>query len=97
MNKLIYTLPALILLSSVTLYAQEERRPDVTSDAAALEAKVHAAKMHQVSAAGAGYDIRYQRCIWSVDPAIADIAGNITTYFMTTAVLSQMTFVIINQ
>ena len=92
MNKLIYTLPALILLSSVTLYAQEERRPDVTSDAAALEAKVHAAKMHQVSAAGAGYDIRYQRCIWSVDPAIADIAGNITTYFMTTAVLSQMTF-----
>lgn len=92
MRKKIFTCLALFLGSLVSVNAQRERMPDIVQDAAAMEAKVHSAKMHSVSGAGAGYDLKYHRCVWNVDPGIADISGNVTSYFQTTSNLSLVTF-----
>ncbi len=28
------------------------------------------------------YDVKYYRCCWNIDPAINQVVGNITTYFL---------------
>lgn len=35
--------------------------------------------------AGNSYDLKYHRCNWYIDPAIADIAGSVTSHFTVTA------------
>ena len=92
MNLKPIVLLAFSLMFGSASYAQQERMKDVTQDAVSMEAKMHSAKIHQVSGAGTGYDLRYHRCVWTVDPAVADIAGNITSYYVATTPLSQVTF-----
>ncbi len=92
MHKKLLTVFALLLGSVLSVFAQQERMPDIIQDAATMEAKIHSARMHQVSGAGAGYDLKYHRCVWNVDPAVADISGNVTSYFMATTALGQVTF-----
>jgi len=45
------------------------------------------------STTGSDYNVRYNRCVWTVDPAVYYISGNITTYFTSNiASLSQVNF-----
>ncbi len=39
-----------------------------------------------------GYDLKYLRCAWDLDPAVRFISGSVTTYFTATADLDQLIF-----
>ncbi len=39
-----------------------------------------------------GYDLKYHRCAWTLDPAVRYISGTVTSYFTATADLGQMIF-----
>ncbi len=54
-------------------------------DIPAMEQKAQSAKFKSVlSSAADNYNVIYHRCVWSVDPAVNAIKGNITTYFKPT-------------
>ncbi len=39
-----------------------------------------------------GFDMKYLRCAWSLDPAVRGISGSVTSYFTTTAPLDYLLF-----
>ena len=39
-----------------------------------------------------GFDLHYLRCNWNIDPAVQFISGTVTSYFTTTADVSQLVF-----
>jgi len=41
-------------------------------------------------AASSGYDVKYYRCNWNIDPAVYSISGNVTMYFVPLSVLDSL-------
>ncbi|MEI7499657.1 MAG: M1 family aminopeptidase [Bacteroidota bacterium] len=75
----------LLILISGYLQAQVTFHPGDLDNIAKAEQESHSRKLLTRGADFAtGYDVKYYRCYWIVDPAIKYISGNITTYFMPT-------------
>jgi aminopeptidase N len=82
----------LCLLVFGNLKAQQIRIPDLTTSIAEQEQKGRSGRIAQSSGTGAGYDLKYHRCEWNVDPAVYAISGKVTSYFIAVNTLSQVTF-----
>jgi aminopeptidase N len=68
------------LFSSTAIHAQyNERGQPVVPECSEIKSHQHLRAM--TSAVQDNYDIKYHRCVWSVDPAVNYIKGAITTYF----------------
>jgi hypothetical protein len=83
MKKYIFLLISLV--SSYRIFSQNTVSSDI--DIAAMEAKAHQGYFRTpLSGAANTYDLKYHRCVWSVDPAIRYIKGGITSHFMPTVI-----------
>lgn len=72
----------LCLITPLSLLAQFRGDASLRSDITEAEMKAAIAKTARVASAPTdGYDLKYHRLEWEVDPAIRYIAGTITTYF----------------
>jgi hypothetical protein len=75
----------LILLLPGYLQSQVTFHPGDLNFIVKAEKKAHAGKLlPRGHSASQGYDVKYYRCFWNIDPAINYISGNITTYFTPT-------------
>ncbi|CAN5498316.1 M1 family aminopeptidase [soil metagenome] len=79
---------ALLLLTSVTVNAQEPQCKDV-NNIALMEKNAHAKKMNKamssLTQASGNYNVTYYKCEWNIDPANYYISGKVTPSFTITA------------
>jgi aminopeptidase N len=55
------------------------------NDIADIEQRAHAGQFRSVKSGAANtYDLKYHRCIWTIDPAVSYIKGSVTSYFKPT-------------
>lgn len=73
------------------LRAQVLFDPATLEHIAATEARGHQLRS-QMLPPERGYDVRYLRLEWNVDPAVRAIGGQVTTYFTATAPLASLRF-----
>jgi len=79
MNK---TLLFLCFLLSGMLQAQVTFNPDDLNTIANGERKAHEQSIRQGPAiTTSAFDVKFYRCYWIIDPALRQIAGNVTVYF----------------
>lgn len=79
-----YFLLRMLLLFFLTGFAQEQplTNLDYLKEISASESKNAAYKIaYKVNVNTVHYDVKYHRLIWEVDPAVAQIKGEVTTYF----------------
>lgn len=89
-----YFLSLLFLIPTLRIAAQIAPNKIAEPDVAALEQKGHEHLFRAVTAGAANtYDLKYHRCVWSVDPAVNYIKGAITSHFEPTITgFNQMQF-----
>ena len=79
---------ALLLLTSVSVNAQEPQCKDVNS-IAVIEKNANAKKMNKamssLTQASGNYNVTYYKCEWNIDPANYYISGKVTPSFIITA------------
>ena len=92
MKKIIFLISAIFI--TLCVKAQTISNTNPYDDIVNMEQKAHANMFHSMlSGAIDNYDIKYNRCEWTVDPAVKYIKGAVTTYFEpTTAGFSSMQF-----
>ncbi len=78
---------SLLLLVSVSTFAQHNIEGKTVQDIAAMERQSHQriATAAAATLASANFDVKYYRCEWEVDPAIRYIKGTVTVYYVVTA------------
>ena len=84
---------ALLLLTAVTVNAQEPQCKDVNS-IALMEKNVNAKKvnklMSSLTQASGNYNVTYYKCEWNIDPANYYVSGKVTPSFTITAATSNI-------
>ncbi|MCX6295330.1 MAG: hypothetical protein NTX97_04550, partial [Bacteroidetes bacterium] len=73
------------IISIIKISAQSNSQLNAEIDIPAMEQKAQQAKFKSVlSGAANTYDLKYHRCVWTVDPAVNYIKGAITSHFKPT-------------
>ena len=84
---------ALLSLALLALGIHAQVLYDPTpNDAFTASEHHHTGPLRSGAAPTRGYDLKYHRCAWTLDPAVRFIRGTVTSYFTTTATLSQLVF-----
>jgi aminopeptidase N len=79
---LLFFVSATLLLRAT---AQNKNVSISAFDIPAMEQKAHEGIFRSVKSGAANtYDLKYHRCVWTVDPAVRYIEGSITSYFKPT-------------
>ena len=84
-----------LLLFSISVLAQQHAVPelDYIKEIADSERKNAAHKMaYKANSNTINYDVGYHRLLWEVDPAKAEIKGEVTTYFTALDDLDKIVF-----
>jgi aminopeptidase N len=80
MKKHLLSLVFSILVAN--LFSQNQNSSFSISDIPSMEQKSHEAHFRAVESGAANtYDIKYHRCVWTINPAVNFISGAITSYF----------------
>lgn len=84
----------LLVLALVALPALAQLRYDESAFEETVRSERH--PISDLSRSGdaptRGYDLKYLRCVWDLDPAVRFISGSVTSYFTATADLDQIIF-----
>lgn len=83
----------LLAMATLALHAQSGYDPNATARIAAREAgPVIVGQDRSGAPPTRGYDLKYMRCAWEVDPSVHYISGSVTSWFEATSALEQVVF-----
>ncbi|MBS1582189.1 MAG: T9SS type A sorting domain-containing protein [Bacteroidetes bacterium] len=83
--------PLLLLLAHGHAYAQYASDQDSGHYIVRMERQAHRSMARSASPMR-GYDLVYLRCAWDLDPAVREVNGSITSYFLATQDLDELVF-----
>jgi aminopeptidase N len=93
-----------LLLLTISFFAcgnsiAQSNNLETTKQVAAFEKAKFNARLDNktLSLASNNFTVNYYRCDWNIDPAVRYISGSVTSYFITTASTSQVTYDFTNQ